>query len=66
MEVNMKSERYYSANEVARLLSISKQTLVRYESKGIFPAARRNSINGWREYTINEINHLRKIIGRTA
>lgn len=62
----MKSEKYYSANEVARLLSISKQTLVRYESKEIFPRARRNKVNGWREYTINEIHHLRKIMGRTA
>ncbi len=62
----MKAERYYSANEVARLLSISKQTLVRYEAKGIFPRARRNNVNKWREYTISEINHLRKIIGRTG
>ena len=62
----MKAERYYSANEVARLLSISKQTLVRYEAKGIFPCARRNNVNKWREYTISEINHLRKIIGRTG
>jgi len=62
----MKAERYYSVNEVARILSISKQTLVRYESKGIFPRARRNKVNKWREYTINEINHLRKIIGRTG
>jgi DNA-binding transcriptional MerR regulator len=62
----MKAEKYYPANEVARLLSISKQTLVRYESKGIFPNARRNKVNGWREYTISDINHLRKIIGRTT
>ncbi len=61
----MKADKYYSANEVARLLSISKQTLVRYESKGIFPRARRNKVNSWREYTISDINHLRKIIGRT-
>jgi DNA-binding transcriptional MerR regulator len=62
----MKAEKYYSANEVARLLSISKQTLVRYESKGIFPRAKRNRVNGWREYTINEINHLRKVMGRVS
>jgi len=62
----MKAKEYYSVNEVARMLSISKQTLVRYESKGIFPNARRNKVNGWREYTVNEINHLRKIIGRSA
>ena len=62
----MKAKEYYSVNEVARMLSISKQTLVRYESKGIFPNARRNKVNGWREYTVNEINHLRKIIGRSV
>ncbi len=62
----MKAREYYSVNEVARMLSISKQTLVRYESKGIFPNARRNKVNGWREYTVNEINHLRKIIGRSV
>ena len=62
----MKAERYYSAKEVARLLSISKQTLVRYEAKGIFPKARRNKVNTWREYTIGDINHLRKILGRAT
>ena len=62
----MKAKEYYSVNEVARMLSISKQTLVRYESKGVFPNARRNKVNGWREYTVNEVNHLRKIIGRSA
>lgn len=60
----MKAEKYYSANEVARFLGISKQTLVRYEGKRIFPKARRNKVNGWREYTISDINHLRKIMGR--
>jgi DNA-binding transcriptional MerR regulator len=62
----MKAEKYYSANEVARLLSLSKQTLVRYEAKGIFPKARRNKVNGWREYTISDINHMRKILGRST
>ena len=60
----MKAQKYYSANEVSRLLSISKQTLVRYEAKGVFPKARRNKVNGWREYTIKDVNHLRKIMGR--
>ena len=60
----MNPEKYYSANEVARLLGISKQTLVRYEAKGIFPRAKRNKVNGWREYTVSDINHFRKIMGR--
>ena len=62
----MKAEKYYSANEVARMLGISKQTLVRYENKGIFPRPRRNKVNTWREYTLREVSHLRKILGRVA
>jgi len=62
--VVMRSERYYSASEVAKILSISKQTLIRYEAKGVFPKARRNKLNGWREYTEKDIAALKKIMGR--
>ncbi|UCH12123.1 MAG: MerR family transcriptional regulator [Candidatus Omnitrophota bacterium] len=60
----MHSERYYSASEVAKILSVSKQTLIRYEAKEIFPKAKRNKLNGWREYTEKDITALKKIIGR--
>ncbi len=60
----MRSERYYSASEVAKILSVSKQTLIRYEAKGIFPKAKRNKLNGWREYTEKDITALKKIMGR--
>ena len=56
--------RYFAPTEVARQLGISKQTLIRYERKRIFPRSRRNKVNGWREYTEVEIVHLRKILGR--
>jgi len=62
--VKMKSNRYFSVNEVAELLGISKQTLIRYEKKGIFPRPRRNPLNKWREYTVKEISHIKKIMGR--
>lgn len=55
---------YYTATETASTLGISKQTLLRYEAKGIFPKASRNQVNGWREYTQNDIRKLRKIMGR--
>ena len=55
---------YFTPTEVARQLGISKQTLIRYERKRIFPRSRRNKVNGWREYTEAEIVHLRKILGR--
>ena len=57
-------QKYYSANEVAKILGISKQTLIRYETKGVFPRARRNKLNGWREYTEKDIAALKKIMGR--
>lgn len=60
----MKSQKYYSANETAEQLSISKQTLIRYETKGIFPKAKRNKLNDWREYTQKDIEHLKRLMGR--
>ncbi|MBU1062086.1 MAG: MerR family transcriptional regulator [Candidatus Omnitrophica bacterium] len=61
----MNSERYYSATEVAQFLGISKQTLIRYENKKVFPKSRRNAVNGWREYTEEEIHRLKAIMGRS-
>lgn len=60
----MHSLKYYSVNEVARILGISKQTIIRYEVKGVFPRARRNKLNDWREYTEKDISALKKIMGR--
>ena len=60
----MKREKYYSATEAAEFLGISKQTLIRYENKKVFPKPKRNAVNGWREYTAGEIRRLKDIIGR--
>ena len=56
--------RYYNAQEIAKELGISKQTLVRYEKRGIFPKPRRNLVNRWREYTHKDLVKMRKILGR--
>ena len=55
---------FFSATETAAALGISKQTLLRYEAKGIFPKASRNRLNKWREYTPDDIRVLRKRMGR--
>ena len=60
----MNPQRYYSINEVADILGISKQTVIRYETKGIFPKAKRNKLNSWREYTEKDIIALKRIMGR--
>jgi len=44
------------------MLGISKQTLLRYEAKGLFPKARRNPFNRWREYSDDDIRHLRRLM----
>ncbi|MDD5553542.1 MAG: MerR family transcriptional regulator [Candidatus Omnitrophica bacterium] len=55
---------FHSTQEVARILGISKQTLLRYEKKKIFPKPRRNPINKRREYSLDDIMKLKKITGR--
>ena len=62
--LDSKKKRYFTAQEVASLLGISKQTLLRYEARGVFPKANRNRVNRWREYTPVDIRTLRKLIGR--
>lgn len=55
---------YYSAQEIAKVLGISKQTLLRYEKKKIFPRPKRNPINKRREYWPAEVEKLKSILGR--
>jgi len=55
---------FLSTQEVAKVLGISKQTLLRYEKKKIFPKPKRNLINKRREYAIQDIEKLKGIMGR--
>lgn len=64
MYFSEKTDSIRNAEQVAQILGISKQTLIRYEKKGIFPKARRNSINHWREYNEADLHRLRQILGR--
>ena len=63
MHINVKQD-FFNVQEVAAILGISKQTLIRYEKKGVFPCSRRNPVNKWREYTANDLAALRNILGR--
>ncbi len=54
--------RNYKIAQVAQKLGISKQTLVRYEKKGILPKFPRNPINSWREYTEEDVCKMRAIL----
>ena len=59
----MRRVRFLTTQEAVERLGISKQTLFRYEKKGIFKKQRRRLINRWRCYTQEDIVKLRKIIG---
>lgn len=61
----MKNKEIFTSEQVAEKLGISKQTLFRYEKKGIFPQAKRNLINRWRIYTRADIEKLAQILGRS-
>jgi len=60
----MARQNYFNAQEIAEKLGISKQTLIRYEKKGVFPESRRNPVNKWREYTEVDLGRLQEILGR--
>lgn len=55
-------ERMYNIQEVANALGLYKGTVLNYEKKHIFPKARRNPINKYREYTKEDIDRLKRIL----
>ena len=52
----------YTVQQVADILGLYRGTVINYEKRGIFPSPRRNPINGYREYTEEDVNNLREII----
>jgi DNA-binding transcriptional MerR regulator len=60
---NRKSKRYL-ANEVAKILGVSKKTLFNWEKAGKIPKAKRDPMNNYRYYTQEDLIRLKKITGR--
>ncbi|MEK7578604.1 MAG: MerR family transcriptional regulator [Patescibacteria group bacterium] len=58
----MAENRYFTTEQAAQALGISKQTLLRYEKKRVFPKPRRNPINQWRQYMSDDIKKLKEIL----
>ncbi|MBD3295800.1 MAG: MerR family transcriptional regulator [Candidatus Omnitrophica bacterium] len=57
-----KKSRKYTVQDVADILGVYRGTVINYEKKNIFPKPRRNPINGYREYTEEEIENLKRIV----
>ncbi|RJP65941.1 MAG: MerR family transcriptional regulator [Candidatus Abyssobacteria bacterium SURF_17] len=51
---------YYSTYDVCKILGIDHKTYRRYEGK-LFPMARRNSRNGFRMFSEEDVKDLKKI-----
>ena len=58
----MPEHRFFTAEQTAGELGISKQTLFRYEKRNVFPKPRRNLINHWRQYNEEDIKKLKEIM----
>lgn len=62
-----KGTKKYNVQEVADMLGLYRGTVINYEKKGVFPEPRRNPINGYREYTDEDVESLRRILeGKTG
>lgn len=57
------AERKYYLNEIIRRVDRNKTTLIRWESQGLIPKAKRDS-RGWRYYTHDEIDAIVETIKR--
>ena len=53
---------YFTAQEVADAMRISKKTLYRWEAARKIPRARRHPMNKYRVYTQEDIDKIKKII----
>ena len=56
----MPKKRYY-LNEILSEIDRNKTTIIRWESEGLIPKAKRDS-RGWRYYTQKEIQRIIKLI----
>ncbi|MBD3379498.1 MAG: MerR family transcriptional regulator [Candidatus Omnitrophica bacterium] len=62
MDISTKNLKRYTVQQVADILGLCRGTVINYEKKNIFPEARRNPINGYREYTEEDIETLKDIV----
>lgn len=56
----MQGARKFTVQQVADILGVYRGTVINYEKRGIFPPPRRNPINGYREYSEEDIDAMRK------
>ena len=64
MPVTIDGQTYYRTTEVSRMIGISKNTLYRWLQKDILGRTERRDIRGWRLFTQDEVDTLKRMINR--
>jgi len=64
MPISVNGKTYYRTAEACRAAGISKNTFLRWAKEGKFSDIQRKDRRGWRLFTENDIDRLRKEVNR--
>jgi len=60
----MNMENTYSLKALARILKVCTRTIINWEQAGKIPKARKDPMSGYRMYSEDDVNELKRITGR--
>lgn len=63
-KIIINGRKYYRVSEVCKILGIFKNTLYNWEKKKKIPKAYRDPMSGWRLYSEEDIERIKKLSGR--
>ena len=66
MPVTLKGRKYYRTAEVCRKVGISRTTLFRWLTKGIFSEPENRDRRGWRLFTEEEVDRMEAEANRVS
>jgi excisionase family DNA binding protein len=58
MPVTLSGRKYYRTAEVCRMVGISRTTLFRWLTEGVFSEPKHRDRRGWRLFTEDEVNQM--------
>ncbi len=58
MPVTLSGRKYYRTAEVCRMVGISRTTLFRWLTEGVFSEPKHRDRRGWRLFTEDEVNRM--------
>ena len=58
MPITLSGRKYYRTAEVCRMVGISRTTLFRWLTEGVFSEPKHRDRRGWRLFTEDEVNQM--------